>query len=75
MFLTLRDYSLTMRKRVRIPPPLSFNLKRSNDLVEDGVVSGAEEDESEDSDQPVFSLITGSYRHAKRYGGKDFAFY
>lgn len=36
----------------------------------DGVVSGAEEDESEDPDQPVFSLITGSYRHPKRYGAK-----
>ncbi|KAJ8469937.1 hypothetical protein ONZ51_g8656 [Trametes cubensis] len=29
----------------------------------------AEEAEEEDLDQPVFSLITGKYRHAKRYGG------
>ncbi|EJF62071.1 diphthamide biosynthesis protein [Dichomitus squalens LYAD-421 SS1] len=24
-----------------------------------------------DPDQPVFSLVSGKYRHAKRYGGKD----
>ena len=24
--------------------------------------------DQEDDDQPVFSLITGKYRHAKRYG-------
>ncbi|KAJ3522004.1 hypothetical protein NMY22_g12071 [Coprinellus aureogranulatus] len=33
-----------------------------------------EEDEGQlsdqDPDQPVFSLVTGKYRHAKRYGGK-----
>ncbi|KAH9895870.1 diphthamide biosynthesis protein [Cubamyces lactineus] len=28
-----------------------------------------EDAEEEDLDQPVFSLITGKYRHAKRYGG------
>ncbi|KAJ7641509.1 putative diphthamide synthesis protein-domain-containing protein [Roridomyces roridus] len=27
--------------------------------------------ESEDLDQPVFSLVTGKYRHAKRYGVTD----
>ncbi|KAJ7086396.1 putative diphthamide synthesis protein-domain-containing protein [Mycena belliarum] len=26
-------------------------------------------DDSDDPDQPVFSLITGKYRHAKRFGG------
>ncbi|KAL1943663.1 hypothetical protein VTO73DRAFT_4108 [Trametes versicolor] len=30
-----------------------------------------EEDEPEDLDEPVFSMITGKYRHAKRYGGAD----
>ncbi|KAJ7915659.1 putative diphthamide synthesis protein-domain-containing protein [Mycena leptocephala] len=27
--------------------------------------------DSDDPDQPVFSLITGTYRHAKRFGGPD----
>jgi diphthamide biosynthesis protein 2 len=25
--------------------------------------------EEHDADQPTFSLVTGTYRHAKRYGG------
>ena len=25
--------------------------------------------DTNDPDQPVFSLVTGKYRHAKRYGG------
>ncbi len=29
------------------------------------------EEAAEDPDQPQFSLITGKYRHAKRYGGKS----
>ncbi|CAL1702605.1 unnamed protein product [Somion occarium] len=29
---------------------------------------GENEEEPEDLDQPVFSLVTGKYRHAKRYG-------
>ena len=37
-------------------------------------VPGASGDENgsgepEDLDQPVFSLVSGKYRHAKRYGG------
>jgi diphthamide biosynthesis protein 2 len=28
------------------------------------------EDEDEDPDRPVFSLVTGKYRHARRYGGE-----
>jgi diphthamide biosynthesis protein 2 len=27
-------------------------------------------DEDDDPDRPVFSLVTGKYRHAKRYGGE-----
>ncbi|KAH9933986.1 diphthamide biosynthesis protein [Epithele typhae] len=27
--------------------------------------------EPQDSDQPIFSLVTGKYRHAKRYGDSD----
>ena len=30
---------------------------------------GNPEEEPEDPDQPVFSLVSGKYRHAKRYGG------
>lgn len=39
------------------------------------VISFAEESpesreaDEEDPDQPVFSMVTGKYRHAKRYGG------
>ncbi|KAJ8091767.1 Diphthamide biosynthesis protein 2 [Marasmius tenuissimus] len=37
-------------------------------LVSDPGPREEKEDEDEDEDQPVFSLITGKYRHAKRYG-------
>ncbi|TFK25842.1 diphthamide biosynthesis protein [Coprinopsis marcescibilis] len=30
-----------------------------------------ENGEEEDPDRPMFSLVTGTYRHAKRYGGLD----
>jgi len=30
---------------------------------------GPDESETVDPDQPIFSLVTGTYRHAKRYGG------
>jgi hypothetical protein len=29
-----------------------------------------DENEDEDPDRPIFSLVTGKYRHAKRYGGE-----
>jgi len=29
-------------------------------------------DRDEDSDRPVFSLVTGTYRHPKRYGGGEY---
>jgi diphthamide biosynthesis protein 2 len=29
-----------------------------------------DQDEEEDPDRPIFSLLTGKYRHAKRYGGE-----
>lgn len=29
-----------------------------------------DEGEEDDPDRPVFSLVTGKYRHAKRYGGE-----
>lgn len=36
----------------------------------------AHEDQEEiDPDQPVFSLVTGKYRHAKRYGGQCRSFH
>ena len=31
-----------------------------------------EDNEAVDPDQPVFSLISGTYRHARRYGGKSY---
>jgi len=31
--------------------------------------TGEDRDPNQDPDQPVFSLVTGKYRHAKRYGG------
>ena len=30
-----------------------------------------DEDEDEDDDRPMFSLVTGQYRSAKRYGGEQ----
>jgi diphthamide biosynthesis protein 2 len=30
---------------------------------------GDDEDGENDSNRPVFSLVTGTYRHPKRYGG------
>jgi len=30
----------------------------------------SDEDEEGDPDRPMFSLVTGQYRHAKRYGGE-----
>ncbi|THU77607.1 diphthamide biosynthesis protein [Dendrothele bispora CBS 962.96] len=37
---------------------------------EDGVGDG-DADEDEDEDRPVFSLVTGKYRHPKRFGGAN----
>ncbi|KAF7329083.1 2-(3-amino-3-carboxypropyl)histidine synthase subunit 2 [Mycena kentingensis (nom. inval.)] len=36
-------------------------------VLDDGAPSGNDEDEL-DPDRPTFSLVTGKYRHAKRYG-------
>ena len=33
-----------------------------------------EEEDGDDPDRPVFSLVTGKYRHAKRYGGEWFLY-
>jgi diphthamide biosynthesis protein 2 len=30
----------------------------------------SDKDEEGDPDRPMFSLITGKFRHAKRYGGE-----
>lgn len=38
--------------------------------VEVGEEGEGGEGEERDSDQPQFSLVTGKYRHAKRYGGE-----
>ncbi|KAH9850904.1 diphthamide biosynthesis protein [Lenzites betulinus] len=43
-------------------------LREHEDAVENPEVSEGEE---EDLDQPVFSLVTGKYRHAQRYGGGE----
>lgn len=35
------------------------------------IMNSEEDDEAEeDADKPMFSLMTGKYRHAKRYGGE-----
>lgn len=34
-----------------------------------GEEEGRERNGDDDEDRPVFSLVTGTYRHAKRYGG------
>ena len=33
------------------------------------------EDVEDDGNRPVFSLVTGTYRHPKRYGGRGEAFF
>jgi len=38
-------------------------------------VPSPDDDEEADSDRPVFSLVTGRYRHAKRYGGGQLSYY
>ena len=38
-------------------------------FVTDNGKANEDSQEESDPDQPVFSLITGTYRHAKRYGG------
>ncbi|KAH9475326.1 2-(3-amino-3-carboxypropyl)histidine synthase subunit 2 [Psilocybe cubensis] len=38
--------------------------------ADDGTSKHEDEGTDSDPDQPVFSLVTGTYRHAKRYGGK-----
>ncbi|KAI0702377.1 diphthamide biosynthesis protein [Cerioporus squamosus] len=47
-------------------------LKEQKDAVEgESQYAPPESTEEEDIDQPVFSLVTGRYRHAKRYGDAD----
>ncbi|TFK94479.1 diphthamide biosynthesis protein [Polyporus arcularius HHB13444] len=43
-------------------------LREQKDGVDDATSEPAEHD---DVDQPIFSLVTGKYRHAKRYGDAD----
>ena len=38
-------------------------------------VPSPDDDEEADSDRPVFSLVTGTYRHAKRYGGEKLSYF
>jgi diphthamide biosynthesis protein 2 len=35
----------------------------------------SDQDEEGDPDRPMFSLITGRYRHAKRYGGEQLHYF
>ncbi|PPQ91528.1 hypothetical protein CVT25_008796 [Psilocybe cyanescens] len=42
----------------------------SEEATDDQKVKEEDEGTDSDPDQPVFSLMTGTYRHAKRYGGK-----
>lgn len=37
--------------------------------------SAHDEGDDEDPDQPIFSLVTGKYRHARRYEGKVYGVY
>lgn len=40
-------------------------------LLSEADSTATDEVNEEDSDQPVFSLVSGTYRHAKRYTTKD----
>ena len=46
-------------------------IKKSKANGTEGGEAGEREDSGAESDpdQPVFSVVTGKYRHAKRYGG------
>ncbi|KAI0370673.1 diphthamide biosynthesis protein [Pilatotrama ljubarskyi] len=44
-------------------------LREHQDALQNTGARDGGEEEDEDLDQPVFSLATGKYRHAKRYGG------
>lgn len=46
--------------------------QKSNNLAADEEHSDGDEDN--DLDRPMFSLITGKYRHAKKYGGQPSSF-
>lgn len=47
----------------------------SEEATDDQKVKEEDEGTDSDPDQPVFSLMTGTYRHAKRYGGQSFSHY
>lgn len=40
-------------------------------LTRGPLMTSPDDDEEADLDRPVFSLVTGRYRHAKRYGGES----
>ncbi|KAI0631510.1 diphthamide biosynthesis protein [Trametes polyzona] len=48
-------------------------LREHQEGNENADVPADKEDEQEDLDQPVFSLVSGKYRHAKRYGGAEYS--
>ncbi len=53
---------------------LDFDRLLANGAVQGNAedeVGGAHGEEDEDPDRPMFSLVTGTYRHAKRYGDKE----
>lgn len=70
MSWTLKRFYRQINKTVCILDPLYH-------LEPKGVWSSGPQEESEpvDLDQPVFSLVTGKYRHVKRYGGVYPTFY
>ena len=51
-------------------------IKKSKANGTEGGEAGEREDSGAESDpdQPVFSVVTGKYRHAKRYGGLSISF-
>lgn len=50
--------------------PSIFRLNTKS-FYPDGDATQQEDQEEADPDQPTFSLVTGKYRHAKRYGGQS----
>ncbi|KAA1470859.1 diphthamide biosynthesis protein [Dentipellis sp. KUC8613] len=60
------EYVLDFDKLLARGAGLDSNANGSGNGNED-----ADEDEDEDPDRPMFSLVTGTYRHAKRYGDPE----
>lgn len=54
--------------------PGLFRTSGIPDSIQEGEQKQEEDSDEDDLDRPHFSLITGKYHHAKRYGGVQSVF-